>query len=391
VSHRTGGHVRILVTSTPGTGHLYPLVPLALELQAAGHELRWATAGESCPQIERIGFRAAAAGLGLAERAHLVRERHLDLDRLPPRERRQAVVPVMFGEIAAPPMLADLEEIVERFRPNLVVHDLTEFAAAPIAASRGIPHVTLAFGLAVPGALLSSLAASVADIWDGIGLIPSESAGLYDHLYLSPVPESLGGPLPSRTARPLRPMHFDGASLTGPPPWISEFGCNRPGVYVTFGTQVADQAPWPEILAALGTVDVDAIATIGSGIEPSTLGPIPANVRVEPFVPQSFVLDRASLVVSHGGSGTLFAVAARGLPQLCVPIAADQWDNSDALAAAGSGLTLEPLDRVTSTISSALARLLGDPTFTNAAHRIAKDFVELPHPRELVEAVVSLA
>jgi hypothetical protein len=52
---------------------------------------------------------------------------------------------------------------------------------------------------------------------------------------------------------------------------------------------------------------------------------------------------------------------------------------------------LEPLDRVTSTISSALARLLGDPTFTNAAHRIAKDFGELPHPRELVEAVVSLA
>ncbi|NMD25371.1 MAG: glycosyltransferase family 1 protein, partial [Actinobacteria bacterium] len=60
--------LRVLVTSTPGAGHIGPLVPLAAALQAAGHQVLWATATESCARVRALGFEAVAAGMGVGER-----------------------------------------------------------------------------------------------------------------------------------------------------------------------------------------------------------------------------------------------------------------------------------------------------------------------------------
>ena len=54
------------------------------------------------------------------------------------------------------------------------------------------------------------------------------------------------------------------------------------------------------------------------------LGSLPGNVHVSRVIPQSLLLPRCSAVVSHGGSGTLLAALAHGLPQVCLPQAADQ-------------------------------------------------------------------
>ncbi|HEY8081918.1 MAG TPA: nucleotide disphospho-sugar-binding domain-containing protein, partial [Acidimicrobiales bacterium] len=220
---------------------------------------------------------------------------------------------------------------------------------------------------------------------------PSRGAGLYDHLYLHPLPDSIGGTLSSSRARRIRPMHFDGSVAAAPPRWIGAFGRHRPGVYVTFGTEVASLAPWGEILEALRSADVDAVATIGSSIEQAELGHVPPNVRVERFVPQGFVLSRTSAVVSHAGSGTAFAAASRGIPQLCMPIAADQWSNSDALTAAGAAITLESDERSAAGIGASLAGLLGDSAYTETASAIAHDFAELAHPSEFVHTIEALA
>jgi UDP:flavonoid glycosyltransferase YjiC (YdhE family) len=382
--------LRVLVTSTSGTGHIHPLVPLAAEVRAAGHEVVWATPAESCPRVERYGFRAVSAGMSGDERKGLFFERGLDLSSLPVRERRQALLTVMFGQIATPRMRDDLVGIVDELQPDVIIHDLVEFAAAPIAAARGIPHATVAFGGALSPALLAAAAASVADIWTAEGLVPSDSAGLYEHLYLHPLPASFGEPAPSTAVRSVRPMHFDGAAVSEAPDWISGFGRDRPGIYVTFGTEMSGLAPWVEVLDALGSVDADAVATLGSEIDPASVGAIPSNVRVERYVPQTYLLDHATIVVSHAGSGTLFAAAARGLPQLCVPIAADQWDNADALAAAGAGLTLEPEDRDAQTICDTLTRLLDGHAHHDAARALADDFAALPHPREHISTIETL-
>ena len=383
--------VQVLVTSTPGTGHLHPLVPIAAALVAAGHDVVWATASESCARVERYGFVAAPAGMSSAERLRLFSERAPDLAALPPRARRRMVFPGLFGEVAGPRMRVDLRDLVDEVRPDLVVHELAELAAAPVAVARGIPHVTVGFGIGSAPDLVEAAAAGAAGLWTAEGVDPSPSAGFYDHLYLHPVPDRLGDPVDAATVRRVRPAHFDGGDASEQPEWVDAFGRDRPGVYVTFGTEMAGLAPWAEVTEALGAAEVDAVVTLGGAVDPAALGPVPDNVRVEAYVPQRHLLGRSTLVVSHAGSGTLLGAAARGLPQLCIPLGADQWDNADALTAAGAGVTLEPDQRDASSIHHAIVRLLLEEQPRRLAALLAEDLAGLPHPGEHVATMEDLA
>jgi UDP:flavonoid glycosyltransferase YjiC (YdhE family) len=51
-------------------------------------------------------------------------------------------------------------------------------------------------------------------------------------------------------------------------------------------------------------------------------------VRIERYIPQSLLFPRCDLVVSHGGSNTVLAGFAHGLPQVITPITADQPENA---------------------------------------------------------------
>ncbi|MEZ5167309.1 MAG: hypothetical protein R2695_12780 [Acidimicrobiales bacterium] len=76
--------------------------------------------------------------------------------------------------------------------------------------------------------------------------------------------------------------------------------------------------------------------------------------------------------------------------QLCLPIAADQWENADAIARVDAGVTLEPHERDADTIGRAIDRLLGDDVRRDEAARLAGDFAAMPHPAEIVASLEAL-
>ena len=78
----------------------------------------------------------------------------------------------------------------------------------------------------------------------------------------------------------------------------------------------------------------------------STSGPwaIPANLQVEAWVPQAEVFPHTALLVCHGGSGTVLGGLAAGIPQVVLPIRADQPQNAQSVAAIGAGLALTKPD-----------------------------------------------
>jgi UDP:flavonoid glycosyltransferase YjiC (YdhE family) len=143
--------MRVLVTSTPGTGHLHPLVPLARELVAAGHEVVWATAASSCGKVADFGFRAVSSGLDPDVRRPMLLDRLAHVGDLPPRERRSIQLPIVFGEVTAPAMRDDLVEVLADVKPDLVIHEFAELAAAPMARARGIRCVCVGFSNAISG------------------------------------------------------------------------------------------------------------------------------------------------------------------------------------------------------------------------------------------------
>jgi UDP:flavonoid glycosyltransferase YjiC (YdhE family) len=385
--------MRILVTSTPGTGHIHPMLPLVVDLHSRGHRVLWATGPASCHLVEAFGIATTPAGPDLLHRNARFASSTEHLRDLPPRERRREAMPLMFGELSAPVMRDALRPVFDDFRPELVIHEVAELAAAPLASARGLPHVTVAFSDVVPAAIADRVAASVAPIWMEEGLAPASDAGWFDHLYLHPFPPSMTAGRHGLT--PMRPVGVDlpDAVRATVPAWIDAFGSERPGIYLTFGTEYGRLAPWSALITALGDLDVDVAITAGNQAlvaEIEAGGVLPPHIHLEAWVPQALLLERAALVVSHAGAGTLLAASRSGVPQLCIPIAADQWDNADALGRAGAGIVADVHERTADQFARSIEALLAGAADVGAAH-VAAEIAEMPTPARiapLVEALV---
>ena len=383
--------MKILVTSTPGTGHIHPVAPLAMALQQAGHEVLWATAQDSCPRLVEYGFRATAAGMSSAERNAIVAPEMPEILSLEPRLRRGRLFSAFFARAAAPRMAIDLHPLFETFDPDVVVHETAELAAASMATARGLPHVTVAFGGALPDEASAMVLEAIAPLWASEELGPPTLADLFGDIYLHPFPPSFGQQPDVTALQHLRPEMFVPDLDTEAPVWMRDFGLERPGVYLTFGTEpAAVNAPWQNVLEAIAQHDIDCIATIGSHIDAERLGPIPANVQIVPYLPHHLVLDRASVVICHGGAGTVLAAAVRGLPQLVIPMGADQWQNGDALASSGAGIVVEADRRDPEDLADHLHHLLDEDRHREAALHVASEIAAMPSAAEYVSVIETL-
>jgi MGT family glycosyltransferase len=142
------------------------------------------------------------------------------------------------------------------------------------------------------------------------------------------------------------------------------------------------------IVDGLATLDVEIV--VGLGADPSTLGPVPANVRVERYVPMSLLLPRSAVVVHHAGSGTTLAALAAGVPSAMVPIFADQPENAAAAARAGAAVVLDATRLTADAVAAAARRLLDEPTFTDQARAVAAEIAAMPSPAAVVVEIEGL-
>jgi MGT family glycosyltransferase len=174
------------------------------------------------------------------------------------------------------------------------------------------------------------------------------------------------------------------AAVEDPPAWLDTLG--RPLVYVTLGTVFNK----PELLRRLlDGLDgsASALVTTGRNVDPESLGGWPPNVRVERFVPQEQVLPGCDAVVAHAGSGSVRGALAHGLPLVLVPQGADQFDNAARCAAAGAAVVVPPEELTAGAVRTALARVLGEPSFAEAAQRVQAEIEAMVASR--FEAYVS--
>jgi rhamnosyltransferase subunit B len=98
--------------------------------------------------------------------------------------------------------------------------------------------------------------------------------------------------------------------------------------------------------------------------------PLPPQVRHCTFAPFRQLLPHCRAVVHHGGVGTTAAALEAGCPQLVLPLAWDQPDNSARVARLGAGLVLQSRRRSSEDMSGALARLMV-PEVANRCRAIA--------------------
>lgn len=153
-------------------------------------------------------------------------------------------------------------------------------------------------------------------------------------------------------------------------------GGNAPLVLVAMSSTFQNQvACMQRIVDALGSLPVRGIVTVGPAI-PSEAIEAPANVMVMDAAPHRGILRQASLVITHGGNGTVIKALAAGVPLVILHHGRDQADNAVRVTERGAGITV-PRRASAPRIARAVSEGLESPSHRRAAeqlgHLVARD------------------
>ena len=100
------------------------------------------------------------------------------------------------------------------------------------------------------------------------------------------------------------------------------------------------------------------------------------------------MLPRCAAVVSHGGSGTVLAALAHGLPSVLLPMGADQPENADRCEELGVSVVLDVIGATPADVRAAVAALDG---CRPAAARLQAEIARMPGPEHAVEVLEAYA
>lgn len=384
--------MRILFTCVIGHGHFHPMVPLAHALEIAGHQVSFATDPSFCDYVRGVGFETHPAGLDQREAMARFAAATPGWADIAPQDRMPYQFPGLFAGTRVPPMLEDLGPIIDDWRPELLIHDSLEMAGAIAAEAAGIAHVEHSFGILRPGTVRRAATEVLAPICEGLGVRNPGIGGTGGELYFDICPPAIQQPeiAELQNVQPLQPVGFDAAPDVVLPAWVAGLP-PRPTVYLTMGTIFNEQVDiFRTILDGLRHEPINVIVTVGGAGDPASLGPQPDHVRVERYIPQSQLLPRCDLFISHAGSGAMLGALTAGVPMLAIPQGADQFMNAEAIARTGVGLRLMPSELEPIAVQYAVTQLIQDPRFAAAARQQQGAIAAMPAPGSVVPILESL-
>lgn len=376
---KAGEPLRVLVAAFGDPGHVFPAISLGRALAGRGHEVVVETWEERRGAVEGAGLGFAAAE---------------EYKMFPPPEPDSAD-----GQHAAE-AARGLLPLLEEMRPHVAVSDILTLAPALAAERAEVPLATLiphiypvvepglpffAIGLRPPRTPLGRA------IWRSgqraldVGL----EHGRRDlnlqrtRLGLPPVDRFHGGISPELALVATYPqLEYPrrwpaGVEVTGPmtfevpypeielPPGEAPLVLVAPSTAHDSGNHLVRTA-----LAALAEEPVRVVATTNR-VVPQSPVEVPANAVLVDWLSYSQLMPAASLVVSHGGHGTVARALGAGTPVLICPIIGDMSETAMRVSWAGAGLSLPWRLCRPAPLRWAVRRLLGEAGFAARAGEIA--------------------
>jgi zeaxanthin glucosyltransferase len=178
-------------------------------------------------------------------------------------------------------------------------------------------------------------------------------------------------------------------------PW-DRIDDNKPLVYCTLGSLLPFK--FPSRASQFFQMFMDAMAqrpalqgvvTIGNYLKAGEFN-CPPNVLITSHAPQIQVLQRASLMVSHGGVTGLKESAFMGVPMLLMPVSFDEFGNAARVVYHGLGERLRLNELSALELGRLIDRVLGDPSYSVRAKLMAEKLANLEHQSPGVTVVENI-
>lgn len=371
--------MRFLVAAFGDPGHVFPAISLGRALRGRGHEVTIETWEERRQAVEGAGL-----GFAAAEEYRM----------FPPPDPDSAD-----GAHAAEAARA-LLPLLDELQPDAVVSDILTLAPSLAAEKAGVPLATLVphiYPVVEPGlpffavGLQPPRTAIGRAVWRGgqraldVGLehgrrdLNTQRA----RLDLPPVERFHGGISPRLALVGTFPqLEYPrqwpaNVAITGPltfevphpeielPPGEEPLVLVAPSTAHDSGNHLVRTA-----LAALAHEPVRLVATTNR-VVPQRPIEIPANAVLVDWLSYSQLMPAASLVISHGGHGTVARALCAGTPVLISPIIGDMSETAMRVSWAGCGLSLPWRLCRPAPLRWAARHMLSEPSFAKRAGELA--------------------
>jgi glycosyltransferase (activator-dependent family) len=412
-----GHQVRVLIATYSEKTHFLGMVPMAWALVTAGHEVRVATQPESAGFFAGTGLTTVSVGSdhSLYQRHELAKllgrqeaDGFLDIgDQWPPQHTWEQLrwgfreVVSWWWKVINEPMITELTEFCQWWRPDLVIWEPGTFAAAIAADACGAVHGRLLWSLDIFAQMrhryLSLMRTQPPDeredvLLQWLGSRAVAHGGTFSErlvtgdFTLDHLPPSLRLK-PSLDLRhlSLRYIPYNGRAVL--PQWLRE-PPGKPRVCLSLGTSATERlggyaVSVGDLLDALGDLDIEVVATIPES-EQAKLDRVPDNARLVGFVPLHALAATCTAMINHGGPGTVCTGLTYGLPQLVLPV--DHLDApllAKALAGQGAAVSIPSGEVSGPAVREALGRMLDDTSFEENAMRLREEMMAMPTPNEV--------
>lgn len=163
-------------------------------------------------------------------------------------------------------------------------------------------------------------------------------------------------------------------------------------IYATLGGAAANPRFLDIVVDGLRRSGCNALLTPGGGASQELIDSLSdEKVRVVRFLPEAMrAIKACDVLVWHGGHETMLEAVAAAKPAIGIPIQFDQDENVSLLAKSGAGVRIDRRKLVPEALAEAIARVLSDPAYAQAAQRLKRINDSLGGSQRLVEETEAL-
>ncbi len=425
---------RFILCTTPAQGHTAPLLSVARQLVADGHEVVFFTTEHYRAKVEATGARLAPFAPEYDAHDLMV----ANPEREAANKRGTRGVKDDLRRIFVGPLTGQyggLAHIMTTFPADVIVVDTMFFGALPYALGDRADRPALACIGVMPLAVSSRDAAPFGTAMQpGQGPVSRTRNRLLNaiagHVVLGDINRlannclaACGSPPFSGSVMDLQPNVVDAylqagaasfeyprsdlrstvefvgpvldppSSAFDPPTWWGELTGPKPVVHVTQGT--LDNADLGRLLLptvqALNHLDVLVVATTG-GPDPEALRhDLPTNARVERFIPHHLLLPHVNVMVTNGGYGGVQQALANGVPLVMAGDSEDKPEVAARVQWAGVGVNLHTSTPSPAKIAKAVTRILADRSYATRARVIQDEIASSTPVQTITRKLVAMA